>query len=185
MQIRRLNIVLLIITVLGIIGCILLTIPLYPDFQRPVATYESLREELSGAPEIIFPDISGPNVSTLSYSLQLSSRTVFHRAVGYVISGSIEGSSETYSYTISCTPETVQEAYQNHIAYRGIPIAINKQSWGTCVSVQLNGYTYVCNIIRTEDEPDDQQRDLVMEGHALHFSKSLIDFYFKQINKNY
>lgn len=179
MRRHQVNILLLAAAVLAFLGCVLLTVPMYPDFQRPVATYESLREELSGAPEIIFPDISGPNVSTLSYSLQLSSRTVFHRAVGYVISGSIEGSSETYSYTISCTPETVQEAYQNHIAYRGIPIAINKQSWGTCVSVQLNGYTYMCNIIRTEDDPDDQQRDLVMEQYALYFSKSLINFYFK------
>lgn len=173
----------LIAILLAVIGYIWITFPIYPDFQRPVSSYEGLQHELSNGnvQNIIFPSMEETNNTDSTYYLVLESRSRTSRAVGYGISWNEVIEHTKYQCTLSCQRDSYNYALVEDRNYRGIPIEIRSQETAGNMTVLLGDYIYSYSFYLEADPDPDYNLKYVEEGNQTltGYIENLIDLFIE------
>lgn len=98
------------------------TWPVYPDFQKEAADYESLQQKLSKTEGLVYPDLTLLDEADISYRFLMTGRERTSKPFGYSIYGT--GSLEDTEGRFSLTAGDIQSVSVDGKSpfYRGIPL---------------------------------------------------------------
>ncbi|MBQ8813964.1 MAG: hypothetical protein IJZ85_05690 [Lachnospiraceae bacterium] len=115
--------VLLVVLVLGFIGCIWASLPVYPAFKKGVETEKELLKELEqDKVDIVYPDflMNEYQLTDPEFYVGLESRDRFAKAEGYTISGTYTVGEKDCVIHITADRVGNEQPRTGDVEYRGI-----------------------------------------------------------------
>lgn len=151
--------------------------PVYSDFQRPMDSYEELKEKLEDHPDIVYPNIEDWNAEGMTFMLQLDGRTRNSRIEGYLLYGNVEFQGLLCQRSISCSESdgVIEEKYN----YEGIPIETYCVTSSVYVEFCMEQYKYTLHLMEMADsELNSEEQEQFCESSMnllLNEAKTLIN----------
>lgn len=115
------------------------TVPVYPDFQKEIDTYEKAQRIVENCFGVALPDGGSMQLTEDRYTLQLDGRTLFSKPVGFNVYGYLPFMEGAVFYSLHAQPDEQSQDVdlEEHISTGGNATA------GTVTAVfRQNGWCY-------------------------------------------
>lgn len=154
---RKMAFLLISVAVLGGI-CLFLwaSKPIYPAFQTQVDDYVSVKEALSDAESILYPNIDSWNATEYQFFVNLDGRGRFAKPNGYLITGLIDFQGLPCYLYLSCDP-VYDSKDIGSVVYKEVPITIASDGKSVFASFQMDDCRYKYCIHNTENQTTSEE----------------------------
>ena len=104
---------------LWLVGEIIVSIPVYPAFQKQVGSYTELQQALKDNQKIILPSPSKLELTDETYCLRLDGRSIFSHPDGYSFCGTMLNNGVEVDFILDCDKFT-SDLHNPDTSYRDI-----------------------------------------------------------------